>query len=188
MLLNKTANALTKILSRSLEEALKASLKQPDWEMVAEKNLAAIKKKEFIMATISSCVFRCIVIVHFSRDDIFLKSIASALNIPVDELGDQSFYDYIREMGNLVCGAVKRELSPSTTYLGMSIPSQLVAESLVYLDDAKFDFDTHITASSDSATICGSIYMYTFGDVSIQMPEDNITSDDAFETGELELF
>lgn len=188
MLLSNSAEALTQILSKSLQEALKTSLKRPDWEMVIEKNLAAIKKKEFIMATISSCVFRCVVIVHFSKDDEFLNNIARALEISVDELGEQHFYDYISEVGNLVCGAVKRGLSPSTTYLGMSIPSQLVAESLVYLEDAKFDFDTHITASNDNTTVCSSIYMYTFGDITIQLPADNINDDDAVEAGELELF
>ncbi|CAN7648842.1 hypothetical protein [Caballeronia sp. 15715] len=131
-----------------------------------------------IILTISSILFRLLLVFHFDDDvhtrDYFAK-----------ETGDVSLQDMLLEICNLCCGAVNQDLLPYFRDLGMSTPYVLSARCLPYLEGLKPDL-----LSSYAITINGSVQLAATVCVCAHAPIDFVADITAVEetSGELELF
>jgi hypothetical protein len=131
-----------------------------------------------IILTISSILFRLLLVFHFDDD-------ASTRDYFAKETGDISLQDMLLEICNLCCGAVNQDLLPSFQDLGMSTPYVLSARCLPYLEGLKPDY-----LSSYAITINGSVQLAATVCVCAHAPIDFVADMTAVEetSGELELF
>jgi len=131
-----------------------------------------------IILTISSILFRLLLVFHFDDDtgtrDYFAR-----------QTGDVSLQDVLLEVCNLCCGAMNQDLLRYFQDLGMSTPYVLSARCLPYLEGLKPDY-----LSSYAITINGSVRLAATVCVCAHAPIDFVADMTAVEetSGELELF
>lgn len=177
---------LRRLLIDGLEEGQAASAMT--WTSRETPNERAEASDELFMLTISSQLFRVIILMHFSRNELFERAVMEALKINNNVLEADKFYDFVGEVGNAVCGAVKRELGRTVPSLGMSTPNRLSQECMKYIRSLKIDFQTHAEVLRDGERLfAASLYLCADHDldyrVSVSAPrEDDVAS------GELEFF
>jgi len=188
MISQNAKNSVDMVLNHALLESIKNCDKYNTWDIKTIKDADEIKEKEFMMLTISSSVFRIFVLLHFTQNEQTKDFVASALRLAANNIEEGKYYDYLSEVGNVFCGAVKRELSRHTTYyMGMSTPNQLDLNSLVYVDEMKPDYAVHVKAEHKSgAVICGSLYIAARTEIDFKIPET--VFEDKSDMGALELF
>ena len=175
-----------KLFPQCLGESLRSEA-HPIWrtQPVDGKEIDA---KRFIMLTLSSYDFRMLVVLHFSADTAALNYAADSLKIASGELSLPQFHDYLSEVGNLLCGSIKRHLKSSYPNLGISTPNQLGSESIKYVEICAIDHAIHSMATAEDGTIFyGSLYMSSVGDFDID-PNAISTGEEIVEMGALELF
>ncbi len=112
------------------------------------------------MLTISSYEFRICILLHFTKDKLTMDYVANAIKMSPEKLEAARYYDYLGEIGNTFCGALKRELSKYFPHLGMSTPNKLVSASLKFMEDTGFDYDMHVKASDNNGvSFFSSLYI-----------------------------
>lgn len=186
MMTPRAKTGVATLLKRYLEESLRTEA-HPTWRMqaVEEKDIQA---KRFIMLTISSYDFRIIVLLHFSSDEASMKYVASRLKISASELVATQYQDFLSEVGNILCGALKRGLLQFFPYLGVSSPNQLDCESLKYVTSYKMDYALHLKATAgDETEFYGSVYISSFGELDFD-PNAISNTEEKADVGALELF
>ena len=131
-----------------------------------------------IILTISSILFRLLLVFHFDDD-------ASTREYFVKEASEVSLQDALLEICNLCCGAVNQDLLRYFPDLGMSTPYVLSARCLSHLEQLKPDY-----LSSYAITINGSVQLAATVCVCAHAPIDFVADMTAVEesSGELELF
>ncbi|AXE95350.1 hypothetical protein ACTJLC_17750 [Paraburkholderia sp. 22099] len=138
----------------------------------------AMKGAQVVVLTISSIVFRLLLILHFDENDAtrgyYLK----------DDV-ERPFQEVFLEICNLCCGAMNQELLRYFPDLGMSTPYVLSAHCLPYLRELNPDF-----VSAYSVTLNGSMQLAATICVCADAPVDFVADTSAMEetSGELELF
>jgi len=138
----------------------------------------ATKGTQVVVLTISSIVFRLLLILHFDENDgmrgYYLK----------DDV-ERPFQEAFLEICNLCCGAMNQELLRYFPDLGMSTPYVLSARCLPHLRELKPDF-----VSAYSVTLNGSVQLAATVCVCADAPVDFVADTSAIEetSGELELF
>lgn len=148
----------------------------------------AIQAKRFIMLTISSYDFRLIVLLHFSSDTASMKYVADCLKIASEELTIIQYQDYLSEIGNILCGSIKRWLFQSFPHLGMSTPNQLGCESLKYIESYSIDHALHLqTKAADGTEFYSSLYVTSKSQLDFD-PLALLKREEQVEMGALELF
>lgn len=147
--------------------------------------------KEFILLTISSPLFRVLTVIHLNNDDATKSYVARKLNTSAESLTDAQFYDYIAEVGNTLCGAIKRSLNSFIPSLGMSTPNRLEAGSMKYMLSQKPSFEgfKHIEINGQTLFECG-IYVCNDTELDFQITPTTTSSAEVEEAdcGELEFF
>ena len=114
--------------------------------------------------------------------------VSRALEVPLENLSEDTFYDYLGEMGNQFCGAFKRELGKVLPHLGMSTPNRLSNESLCHLKGLDCGHEVHVKVSTpDEITVYASLYVSTYGKDEFRL-DDVPLEESPVETGELEMF
>jgi len=149
------------------------------------KSPSEFDREQAIVLTISSHLFRILVCMHFNLDDRLVQLVTSGLNEKSTNLEKSKIYDYLSEVGNVFCGALKRELQKAVPSLGMSTPNILSKDSLKYVDSLKVDIEGKSVINSDSGVLFyASYYLSAYGDLDYtsSMVEESVDS------GELELF
>ncbi len=142
-------------------------------------------KEHAIVLTISSHLFRILVCIHFTLDDKLKQMVSAGLNEKSINLEKSKIYDYLCEVGNVFCGAMKRELQKAVPSLGMSTPNILSKESLKYVDTLKIDIEGKSVVTNGSTPLFyGSYYMSAYGDLDYK----SSLVDESVDSGELELF
>jgi hypothetical protein len=186
MISPRAKTGFNKLFPQYLQESLRTGTHSV-WHL-QPVNADKIDAKQFIMLTISSYDFRLIIILHFSVDTTSLKYAADSLKISPAELSVTQYQDFLSEVGNILCGAIKRGLFDVFPHLGMSTPNQLRYESLKFIDSYPIDHVIHIKAkSAEGAAFFGSLYVSAVGELDF----DPATMDKKIETqeiGALELF
>lgn len=186
MISQRAKTGFNQLLTRCLEESLRTE-SYPAWK-IQPVNVTEIGAKKFIMLTISSYDFRLIVLLHFSPDSASIKYVTNRLKIASGELPISQYQDYLSEVGNILCGAIKRGLFQSFPHLGMSSPNQLDCESLRYIETYAIDYAIHIKAKAEDGTeFYGSLYVSSIGELDFD-PAGISTIEDKVEMGALELF
>ena len=186
MISQRAKTGFEKLFPQYLEESLRTGTHSV-WQLKPVK-ANMIDAKKFIMLTISSYDFRLIIILHFSADTASLKYVADSLRISPAELSDTQYQDYLSEVGNILCGAIKRGLFEFFPHLGMSTPNQLRYESLKFVDSYPIDHAIHIKANDGDGTVFfGSLYVSAVGELDFD-PAAMKKKDETQEIGALELF
>ena len=136
------------------------------------------RAENVVVLTISSIVFRMLLVLHFDEDaitrDYFVRNEEGA-----------AFREVFLEICNLCCGAMNQELLNYFPDLGMSTPYVLSARCLPHLDELKPGY-----LASFAVTINGSVRFGATICVCADAPLDFIAEVNAVEetSGELELF
>ena len=146
---------------------------------IADASVGVSKDTQVVVLTISSIVFRLLLILHFDEDDstrnYYLKNAAEGRN----------FQEAFLEICNLCCGAMNQELLRYFPDLGMSTPYVLNARCLPHLHELK-----PALLSSYSITLDGSVRLAATVCVCADATLDFLADTRAVEetSGELELF
>lgn len=142
---------------------------------------------EFFVLTVSSQLFRMFVLIHFSKNEQSESFVANALNVSASSLSDDSFYDFLGEVGNAFCGYLKRELNKTIPHLGMSTPNRLSKECLPYMKSLKTDYEQHAVAEFCAESL---FYASAFlsADQELNYSVQASAVEDDSDSGELEFF
>jgi hypothetical protein len=133
---------------------------------------------EVVVLTISSIVFRLILVIHFDEN-------ASTRDYFARNAADRPFQEVFLEICNLCCGAMNQELLPHFPDLGMSTPYVLHARCVSHLEQLKPGY-----LSSHAIAINGSVHLAATVCVCAYAPVDFIADVGTVEetSGELEFF
>ena len=145
--------------------------------MQPETRLAAI--------TLSSYLFRMMVLISFSDDAATRQHIATTIRRPVADMTDKEFLDAISEMANMGCGALSRALSTVFPHIGMSTPNLLDWRCASYLDLLRHGHLRQFTATINSAPL---FHVYSCVSEYADLDFAYASSAEAESTGELEMF
>ncbi|QJQ00980.1 hypothetical protein [Herbaspirillum rubrisubalbicans] len=170
-----------------LQQALRSSLvpSAASAEITVLDDVAAIVEKKMVVLTISSYLFRLMVMFHFTPDAATRGHFARLTRANPAEMGDQAFMDAIAECGNLCCGIFNRELGRFFPHLGMSTPNVIDTQCVAYLQKLNCAHVRHFAIDLADAprfhvSLCISAYDHLDFAVSVEEQVDT--------TGELELF
>lgn len=189
MIEKKTTNQLDNFLSESMQQVLDDNFQN---SLCTVKHVTdKIEDKEydkFILVTISSIRFKCLVFLHFLDSNNSKDFIYDARGIS-DKLNDQLFYDYLSEMSNIVAGNLKRKLEYSFPVIGMSTPKLLDQNAFDFFLKKNPNYIIRTEANLNSHfRLEGSFLLYldTNYDFNLKAPAAN--NDDSMESGDLLLF
>ena len=135
---------------------------------------------ELIVLTISSIVFRLLLVLHFNNDDATRAYYLGAEQATLEER--------LLEVCNLCCGAMNHQLLGYFPDLGMSTPYVLSGHCVAYLGQLKPDF-----LSSYRVTVNGAVQLGATVCICADAPVDFVANvadiaEAAESVGELELF
>jgi len=186
MLTETAKNSFETLLMKCLSESLKTNA-NPDWDLRAIDKLDGANEAEFFMLTLSSFTFKSFVLLHFTRNEPTMKYVEDALQITSEVPDEDKFYDFLGEIGNGFCGALKRELGNYLPNLGMSTPNRLTKQSHAHIAALDCEFETHLAASSEEKILFyGSLYVRSYSDMDFRIQHQTIDND--VESGEVEFF
>ena len=94
---------------------------------------------EAIILTLSGHLFRMFIAIIFDKNEALKNVIHSSLSKKSPDLADEDFYDYLNEVGNVLCGTIKRDIQKVIPSLGMSTPNLLNIDSFKYVKELKID-------------------------------------------------
>ncbi|HEY4297936.1 MAG TPA: hypothetical protein VGM85_15800 [Paraburkholderia sp.] len=145
---------------------------------LAEASAGATKDTQVVVLTISSMVFRLLLILHFDENDTTRRYYLS-------DADERPFQEAFLEICNLCCGAMNQELLRYFPDLGMSTPYVLDARCLPHLHELK-----PALLSSYSVVLNGDVRLAATVCVCAHTPLDFTADTSVIEetSGELELF
>jgi len=149
------------------------------------------KFNEFYLLTISSQAFRVLTLIHLNNNEATKAYVAHKLNCTNDAVSDERLYDYIGELGNTLCGSLKRSINQFVPSLGMSTPNRLENGSIKYMMSQKPSLEAYSQIEVNGQTLfeC-SVYVCNDVELNIQIPTNSHAAVELEDTdcGELELF
>ena len=145
---------------------------------VADVSAGASRDTQVVVLTISSIVFRLLLILHFDEDD-------TTRGYYLNDGDERPFQEAFLEICNLCCGAMNQELLRYFPDLGMSTPYVLNARCLPHLRELKPGL-----VASYSIVLNGDVRLGATVCVCTHAPLDFVADTSAVEetSGELELF
>ncbi len=173
---------------RLLVQAIKSSLVvqvEDVCEVVALADLLEEANTKIVMLTVSSYLFRAMVLINFTPDRHTKEYIARAANSKTSDMSDQSFYDAVAEFGNMCCGILNRELAQIFPHIGMSTPNIIETNCLAYLNRLSCAHIRHFKIELNGTCLFRvSLCVCTYADLDFSVKDhEEVTS-----TGDLELF
>ncbi len=153
-------------------------------EPIAELN--KIKEKKIVILTVSSYLFRAMVIIYFKPDAATRAYFNRNAAEDAPELTDAEFYDRVAECGNVCCGAFNRGLGSHFPHVGMSTPNIIDKDCMRYVGLLGCELTKHYMITLEgSLTMYATLCVADYGTVDFHI--DPIVEDDA-NVGELEMF
>ncbi|WDZ94205.1 hypothetical protein Herbaro_11915 [Herbaspirillum sp. WKF16] len=170
-----------------LQQALKASMvpAESSVEISAIEDISAISEKKIVVLTVSSYLFRLMVMFYFTPDAATRGHFARLNRVDAEEMGEQGFMDAIAECGNLCCGILNRDLGRFFPHLGMSTPNVIDRNCAAYLQRLNAAHIRHFAVEipeSPRLHVSLCISAYDAMDFTVSAEEEDVS------TGELELF
>ena len=107
------------LLIRSLKASLPSALEHS--EIGVTSDVAGLVEQEAVVLTVSSYLFRLMVMIHFKQDATTMAYMAGMHEAGTEGHDKQVFLDAIAEYGNLFCGILNRELGNYFPHIGMSL-------------------------------------------------------------------
>lgn len=180
------------LLTRALQTSLTAPDDAPcDIGVVADgdgvnggANTSA-KLSTMVVLTVSSYLFRLIVMLHFSPNQSTRDHVARVNRMDAGEMSEQSFLDAIAECGNICCGILNRDLGAIFPHIGMSTPNMIDTRCAAYLALLNSGHTQHFEIDIAGAPMFQvSMCVCDYADLDFTID----VNDAGAETGELELF
>jgi hypothetical protein len=135
--------------------------------------------------TVSSYLFRLMVMFHFTPDAATFAHFAQLNHASVDEMSEQECMDAIAERGNLCCGILNRDLAAYFPHIGMSTPNVIDRHCAAYLKMLNCGHIQHFAIDIDQVTrLHVSLCVSDYADIDFTAD----TEAGGNNTGELELF
>jgi hypothetical protein len=148
--------------------------------------LDEIKEKKIVILTVSSYLFRAMVIVYFKPDAATRAYFNRNAAEDAPELTDEEFYDRVAECGNVCCGTLNRRIGEHFPHLGMSTPNILDKDCMRYIDLLDCGLEKHYMINLEGGlTMYASLCVTAYGKVDFHV--DPIIDED-MSVGELEMF
>lgn len=198
----KNNSAVTRSVSAKTERSIAALLEHAFCEMLSLLknqgysfdflNREQIDEQEMnaIMFTVSSSNFKLISFLHFPARAQLPHAAYDLL--PLDQKdAEQSYRDYVSELGNNLCGVLCRVLGAAGFSTGMSTPAILHnTNSTVHMRKIGVDCEKHVVASIETQPVfCASLLLFFNQgvnlDLDIPIPSKASGTEDL---GELEFF
>jgi len=188
MLVNEEFKSeLKQIFKSGYEETILSGTDKDRWQIKEKTSLNNIKEEEFYVLTMSSQLFRIIVLLHFTISDDTKQFVSEVLNIPASNVDNEKFYDYLGEIGNSFLGSIKRDIGHYVPSLGMSTPNRLNKGCLKYMDILDSDFEAHAVAAFDDIELFYSS-VYLIADEELNISTTRLNIEEETDSGELEMF
>lgn len=189
----KTNDEFKREIRRLLEAGFKESFMSgphgSQWQIADTSSDDATRLNEFFVLTISSQLFRVFLLLHFSVTPKLEALVSEHLKTGSSgTLDPAKLYDYLGELGNSICGAMKRELAHTVPSLGMSTPNRLNKDCMRYIQSLDISTETHMRAEHDGDLMfCASVYLVADDELNYHVKAHS-SGTDAVDFGELELF
>lgn len=171
------------LLGQALKGSLVSSGDSCDVQPI--EGTAEIKENKMVVLTISSYLFRLMVMIHFRMDPATRAHFAAMNRTPAEEMDQQTFLDVIGECGNICCGALNRELAKHFPHIGMSTPNVLDRHSVEYLQQLGANHIKHFRVALGSGVVMhASLAVCDYADLHFVVDKSQAEES----TGELEFF
>ncbi|MFL9927213.1 hypothetical protein PQR62_23275 [Herbaspirillum lusitanum] len=170
-----------------LTQALRQSLVPSDaaCEVSVLANIGDIPEKKMVVLTVSSYLFRLMVMFYFNPDRGTQEHFARLNRLESAEMDEQSFMDAIAEAGNLCCGILNRDLGSFFPHIGMSTPNVIDTQCAAYLQTLNCEHIQHFAVDIDqSRRFHVSLTVSAYADIDFEVSAEELGGS----TGELELF
>ena len=172
---------------KGFEETISSFSNDSNVSVREKSQLDNTPNEEFFVLTVSSQLFRIIVLVHFTNNESSRSFVSDALKIGQNGMSDLQLYDFLGELGNSFCGALKRDLGKTVPHLGMSTPNVLSKDCLKYMQSLKIDHEMHASAEVDGNILfCASAYLSA--DQALHYEIKSNHEQEETDSGELEFF
>lgn len=132
MISSRAREAFDHLLRQGIKGGLLAA-PEDTCEITVVRDLSEVKQTKIVILTVSSYVFRSVVLIHFTPDKVTQEHFARINKIQASDMSEQAFYDAIAERGNICCGTLNRELARFFPHIGMSTPNIIDKECSSYL-------------------------------------------------------
>lgn len=183
MISNQAREGFDRLLARSLQASISTSAESCDIEAINQ--LPEIEKHETVILTVSSYLFRLMVMIHFKSDASTMDHIARMNGMQAEDMNKQSFHDAIAEYGNLCCGILNRDLGAFFPHIGMSTPNFIGGQCMAYIQMLDCAHIQHFEVRVDGVSIFHvSLCVSAYEQLDFVVEEN----EESANTGELELF
>jgi hypothetical protein len=146
---------------------------------------SSIREKEFVILTISSYLFRMVVLSYFSPDEATTEHFAKLIKTRPKEMDRKGFYDAISEFGNRFCGSLNRAVGRHFPHVGMSTPNILARDCIGFLNALGAEHVRHFKVTVNPTTsFHASLCVCDYGNLDFALESASLEES----TGELELF
>ena len=154
-------------------------------EIALLPDLAELEETKLVILTVSSYLFRLMVLIYFTPDKATKEHFARVNKMQVSDMSEQVLYDAISECGNICCGILNRELAHFFPSIGMSTPNILDRECATYLKMLKCGHTQHLRIDINNAVrFHASLCVCDHADLDFKVD----LAEEEESTGELELF
>jgi len=148
-------------------------------------HVSQVRGKQLVILTVSSYLFRVMTLLHFTLDARFKQHLAAINRRPVDELSDAEFLDVLGEVGNILCGALNRDLAHHIPHLGMSTPNFLDRHCVEFIDELGASFVRHFEIEvNGDLKLHATLAVSEFADIDFRADTTVVEENH----GELEMF
>ena len=150
------------------------------------KELDRIKEKKIAILTVSSYLFRAMAILYFKPDAATRAYFNRTAEEGAPAPSDEEFYDRVSECGNVVVGALNRDLGAFFPHVGMSTPNIIDKDCMQYVELLGCTLTKHYKiVLAGELTLYATLCVADYGLVDFHVdPAVEVEVD----TGELEMF
>jgi hypothetical protein len=176
-------------LDHFVAQAAKNSLVPPGTpcEVLPDDDAACPQAPDVVMFTVSSYLFRVLLLIQFDHDPATRAYFAGLASTPADEMAGERFLDVMHERGNLFCGAFNRDLVPFFPHIGMSTPCVLKRNSVEHLMAVKPSYQRRFRCEL-APGVAMHFTLAVCADADFDFPFEARAHEEADTAGELEMF
>jgi len=184
MITERAKASFDRLLASSLKSGMPVGGASVHVESV--KELDRIKERKIVILTVSSYLFRAMAILYFKPDAATRAYFNRNAEEGAPALSDEEFYDRVSECGNVVVGALNRDLGAFFPHVGMSTPNIIDRDCMQYVDLLGCNLTKHYkVVLAGELTLYATLCVADYGLVDFHVdPAVEVEVD----TGELEMF
>lgn len=172
------------LLTSALKSAL-VSCPEDRVDVTLIDDAKQMREDSVVLLTVSSYLFRAVTFMSFSLNKQTKHHLAAINRAAPESMSVSDYLDVVREVGNIFCGTLNRDLSHYFPYIGMSTPNVLERQCVEHLDELGASFIRHVHAVvNDAVHFHATLCVCDFADIDFRV--DTTVQEESH--GELELF